>query len=104
MENPYLVTLRVESRSRKDIASNDFDRQKPLVFRPGTSFAAQIGDSTTWPPTAEIAVNDDEIKIGPCLIHKSLILLAELVTEGQPRVFCDSPAHRRTGAGGGRAA
>lgn len=89
-DNPYLLELRVESRSRRDIGSDDFDRQKPLVFRIEAPVAVQIGD-TTVAESAEVAINSGVIGIGPCLIRKGTVLFAQFLTEGQPNLKTDSP-------------
>lgn len=87
--NPYLLELRVESRSRRDIGSDDFDRQKPLAFRLDTPVAVQIGD-TTIGESAEIAIDDGVIAIGPCLIRKGTILFTQFLTEGRPDLKTDN--------------
>lgn len=91
LTDPYLVRLHVESRSRKDISRRDFDGERPLVFRLGAKFVSQIGDSTAWADGLEIAIENDEIKIGPSLVRKGQLLMAEILTEGRPGITCSNP-------------
>jgi hypothetical protein len=86
LRNPYLVKLRIESRSRKDIRREDFDDGEPLVFRLNTNFASQIGEPAARAQGVKIDVRKGEISIGPGLIKKGLILAAEFVTDGRPHV------------------
>ena len=88
--NPYLLELRIASRSRKDIGSDDFDRQKPLVFAIDAPVAVHIGDSTVAEST-ELAIDSGIIAFGPCLIRKGTMLFAQFLTEGRPTLRIDSP-------------
>ena len=83
LTDPHLVTLRVESKSRKDISDRDFNADKPLVIRLGTSFAAPVSEPTKA-LVDKLSIENSDISIGPCLIHRDLVVLLEFVTEGPP--------------------
>ena len=90
LTDPHLVTLRVESRSRKDIANRDFNADKPLVIQLGTSFAAPVSESTKV-LVDKLGIENSDISIGPCLIRKGLVVLLQFVTEGPPKTLDKNP-------------
>ena len=83
LTDPHLVTLRVESRSRKDIANGDFNADKPLVIRLGTSFAAPVSEPTEV-LVDKLNIENSDISIGPCFIQRGLVVLLQFITEGPP--------------------
>jgi hypothetical protein len=83
LTDPHLVTVRVESRSRKDIGNRDFNADKPLVIRLGTSFAAPVSEPTKV-LVDKLHIDNSDISIGPCRIRRGLVALLEFVTEGPP--------------------
>ncbi len=90
LENPYVVALRVESRSREDIRSSDFDQGKPLVFDLGAEIVTALAiwaDSDDTAPTIE----GSKIKIEPALIKKGQVLHFNLLTDGPSRLSFFSP-------------
>lgn len=88
--NPYLLEVRITSRSRRDISSDDFDRQKPLLVAIDAPVAVQIGEGTIA-ESAEVTVENGVIRFGPCLIRKGTMLFAQFLTEGRPTLRVDSP-------------
>jgi hypothetical protein len=90
LTDPYLVTLRIESKSRKDIANRDFNADKPLVIQLGTSFAAPVSEPTKV-LVDQLSVENSDISIGPCLIRKGLVALLQFVTEGPPHTSDKNP-------------
>lgn len=102
--DPYLFQFWIESRSRRDIGSDDFDRQKPLVFSLGTPVAVPLGDPANWATIEDIAVDNGVIRIGPCLIRKGTIFATQFLTQGLPDVKCENPLKDvkvRIASGGG---
>jgi hypothetical protein len=83
LTDPHLVTLRVESKSRKDISNRDFNADKPLVIRLGTSFAASVSEPTKV-PVDKLSIENSDISIGPCLIRRGPVVQLQFVTEGPP--------------------
>jgi hypothetical protein len=90
LTDPYLVTLRVENRSRKTIANRDFNADKPLVIRLGTSFAAPVSERPKV-LVDELDVDNSDISIGPCLIRPGEVALLKFVTEGPPHISDKNP-------------
>lgn len=89
LSNPYVVTLYVESRSRRDIRSADFDQGTPLVFDLGAKILAVVGGEESKPPAYTIV--DNQVKIPPCLIRRGQLLRISLLTDGKPGLTYDSP-------------
>jgi hypothetical protein len=90
LTNPHLVTLRVESRSRKNIANRDFNADEPLVIRLGTSFSAPVSEPTKV-LVDKLSIQNSDISIGPCLIRKGTVARLRFVTEGPPRISDKNP-------------
>ncbi len=90
LTDPYLVTLCVESRSRKDIANRDFNADKPLVIQLGTSFAAPVSEPTKA-LVDKLSIENSDISIGPCLIRKGPVVLLQFITEGPPHTSDKNP-------------
>jgi hypothetical protein len=90
LTDPHLVTLRVESKSGKDIANGDFNADKPLVIQLGTSFAAPVSEPTKV-LVDKLSIENSNISIGPCLIRKGLVALLQFVTEGPPHTSDKNP-------------
>ena len=87
VRDPYLVLLKVESKSRTDISSDDFDGGKPLVFDFGTRIIAPVGriSRRETPVNPEIfSICESTVEIGPCLIHKGPVVFQYFLTEGPP--------------------
>jgi hypothetical protein len=87
---PYLVELLIESRSRRDIRSADFDQGKPLVFEVIAS-CAELTDMRGQVDTGNVHVDGGEITIAPCLIRKGIIARMQFMTDGKPDVRYHSP-------------
>ena len=90
VSNPYIVTLNVENRGRRDIASMDYDQGKPLIFDMGARImtAEVISESVDSPL---IGVEDNQVRLGPSLIRRGLQLRLSLLTDGLPNVSYQSP-------------
>jgi hypothetical protein len=90
LTDPHLVTLRVDSRSRKDIADRDFNAGKPLVIRLGTSFAAPVSEPTEV-HVDKLSIENSDISIGPCKISRGPVAQLQFVTEGPPDIEAKNP-------------
>jgi hypothetical protein len=88
--SPYLLEMRIASRSRRDISSDDFDREKPFVVTIDAPVAVQIGIVTVG-ESAEVAIENGVVRLGPCLIRKGTTLFAQFLTEGRPTMRVDNP-------------
>jgi hypothetical protein len=91
LSDPYIVTLQVDSRSRKDIRSTDFDEEKPLTFDMGTRIIAVVGSDPAGPGAKTTSVTERTVKLAKGLIRRGPLLRLTLLTDGLPDVSCDNP-------------
>lgn len=88
VDDPYVLVLEAQNRSRRDIRSSDFDQDKPLVFKIGTrplAIEVQEGDEIVRTD------QDGKIAIGPALIRPGQRVRLTAVTAGRPKVTCPNP-------------
>ena len=90
---PTLVTLTVESRSRRDIGSADFDDRQRLVFKLGAKIIAPVGPSAdaVIHPAKVVSFDSDAVFVAPVIIRRGRLFRAHFLTDGDPRVTCTSP-------------
>lgn len=95
LQFPTLVTLRVESRSRRDIGSADFDAGRSLVFNFGAKIIARVGGTAgaTFAAGAGrvLSLGEKSLSVAPVRIPKGRLFRVDLLTEGAPRLTCQSP-------------
>lgn len=97
VNDPYLVTLTVDSRSRRDIRASDFDDGKPLLFHIGAPIVAasrSLGKGQRPPNLTRTGVSADLsqiLRIDPALIRRGQWFRLTLLTEGEPSVTHESP-------------
>lgn len=90
LTDPHLVTLVVKTRSRRDIANQDFNDGQPLVFNLGVQFVALLSDTAAL-AVDKLSVEDTTVRIGPCLMRSGMETQLNLLTDGPPNVKCESP-------------
>jgi hypothetical protein len=94
LDDPHLVSLRVVSKSLRDIRSTEFDNRQPLVFDLGRHivvpldfrFDRKVAKHPEW-----LRIEDSQIKIGPTLIRRRQELQIDVMTEGPPNLTVTSP-------------
>lgn len=93
LSDPYLVVLKVESRSRRDIRSRDFDQGKPLIFDIGAPIRAVVGGWGAIGSRIEevLKIDGSQIKLEPVLIRRGKVLHLNLLAEGSPNLSFQSP-------------
>jgi hypothetical protein len=93
--DPYLITLRTESKSRRDISSKEFDANKPLVFDLGTRIVARVGESSSEGTDTSyedaVTIGERTVEINPCLIRNGPIFSLDLLLSGSPDLTHHSP-------------
>jgi hypothetical protein len=89
LSNPYVVVLSVDSRSRKDIGSADFDQGLPLVFRLGVPIRGVL-DSQVNIDSNAFEVDDDTVRLKPVLIRRGPVLQLTILTDGPPHLTCQN--------------
>lgn len=89
VSNPWVATLQITNRGRRDIKTADFDQAKPLII---TFDSAEVvgmlnGNKLAGLP---IRVDDHHIILEPTLIHGGQQIRMDLLTDGSPEPSCDS--------------
>ncbi|GAA1915191.1 hypothetical protein GCM10009775_04530 [Microbacterium aoyamense] len=97
LQDPYLLTVAVESASRADIATSAFDDDNPLDFEVNPPMLV-TDTSTTTNSTIGFTWADQDIdggatvaRIDPQLIRKRATGAFSAVTDGRPSVTVRSP-------------
>ena len=84
--DPYIASLRIDNRSRRDIRSSDFDREKPLEFDLRAGIIVAQPTSPASGLQEALIVDGTKLKLGPTLIHGREKLNLTLITEGYPNI------------------
>jgi hypothetical protein len=94
LADPRVVRIRLRTRFRKDILSDDFDQGKPIILDLGVGIVAKLAEDTgpgrlTLPP---IEVKGTTIEIGPALLRKrQTITVTVLCGSRNPRLRLTVP-------------
>ena len=84
LENPRLVAVRVESRGRRDIGSDEFDKGLPLTIDLGIEILKLISfEAVPAIGESDIAVGPTCLRIGPCAIRKRHVITFGLLADGE---------------------
>lgn len=81
---PYVVSMRIESRSRFDIRRSDFDGDIPMVFDLSTEIVSPVLIEGSEELKAAIEIAGSEIKIKPATIQWKQYVQINVLTEGEP--------------------
>jgi hypothetical protein len=87
--SPHLLKLRVESRSRRDIASSDFDAHEPLSFGLDADLRSVVMERADEIPKG-VLLGSPELMFGPVLIRRGELFRLNLLTDGRPTVTCEA--------------
>lgn len=88
LHDPYMIELAIDSRSRRDIGSKDFDRDRPLVIHLGATIVGATPLSGQEYLT-HIEMGSNAIRLGPCKIRRGHIATIQLITDGKPKIQCE---------------
>jgi hypothetical protein len=98
VDDPYLTTLVISSRSRRDIRASDFDEGKALVFNFGVPIAARPGiqfrngqNQPALRDTSSLEQPVQSIEILPSLVRKGRWCRITVLSEGRPTITYESP-------------
>lgn len=88
--SPHVAELRVNCKGRGEIASDDFDRGKPLTFDLGAPIITILdtGPASTQIAEDNLAIDGSTLRVGPCVIRPGLALSIDLITDGAPSLSC----------------
>jgi hypothetical protein len=89
LDDPHLLEVKLISKSRRDIASGDFDSHEPLCLDIGANIIEILRTTSTpnSPPAPIITHEGTSLKIGPSLIGKRQDITVTLLADGpDPRL------------------
>src|SRR6266851_546106 len=86
LTDPYLITLRLVSRSRRDIGNDDFNGGDPLVFDLQAPIVAALGATSVGLTSPRGPGVGTSFRVRPRKISRGEVLRLDLLTEGRPRL------------------
>lgn len=89
IEDPHLLTLRVDMRGPRDISNSDFNGGKPLVFHFGVPLIAPVGE-TIGVEDGDLNIAAGSFSIGPRLIRKGMVARIQIIADGIPEITMSS--------------
>jgi hypothetical protein len=93
LNDPHVVRLQVESRSRRDIRGTDFENGTALTLDLGTPILNLLTVDTGGPemPGIKVQIKSTMVAIGPGLIKKGQIISVSLLTDSPVLLTCPNP-------------
>jgi hypothetical protein len=93
LRHPHLVMVRLDTRGRRDIRSEDFDQGRPLVLDLGARIVGALGIASipNRPDTPKLEVDGRTLKVGPDLIRMRQSYRILLLVDGlKPHLTCSA--------------
>jgi hypothetical protein len=95
LSQPHVVTVMVVSRGRKDISSDSFDGEKPIVANLGVPIIQQLQfdavAKSRGVPVPKVVIDGTQVLIGPSMLAKRHTLTITALVEGEPRLSMEIP-------------
>jgi hypothetical protein len=93
LHDPHVISLQVESRSRRDIRRTDFEDAAPLMLDLATPILSLLDLDTGGQgmPEVELEIKSTTVAIGPSLIKSGQVIKVDLLTDGPVSVTCPHP-------------
>jgi hypothetical protein len=93
LDDPHVVSIRVECKGRRDIRLEDFQGSKPLTLDVGVKvlkILSLVGDEETE-LNVKTQSGNSAIAIGPGHIKNGQSISFDLLTNGEAKLRCNSP-------------
>jgi hypothetical protein len=90
LNEPHVVSVRVEFRGRNDIERAEYDGSEPLTVDLGTTILMRL-DQGSGREKPTVSVNAESVAIGPELIRSGQIINIDLLTVGPANLTCPNP-------------
>ncbi|MGP0022302.1 MAG: hypothetical protein ACLPKE_02905 [Streptosporangiaceae bacterium] len=89
-----MASIRVKSRSRRDIRTTDFENGDPLRFSLGSPVLRTLDTDTGGEAMPQVPIDTEgsAVLVGPGLIKKGQVISIDLLTDGPVTLTCPSPA------------
>jgi hypothetical protein len=87
--SPYVVTLRLVNRGRRNIRSSDFDRDIPITLNLGVPVVSILKNQVVvLEHLSSVDMGTGRVSFGPSLIHSGEKIGIDVLTDGQPVLSC----------------
>lgn len=93
LDDPHVVSIRIEYKGRHDIRGSDYEGCVPLLLEVGVPILKWLNPGTDADVTPGILVESaaHAVRIGPGLIRTGQSISIDLLTDGQVSLRCLSP-------------
>jgi hypothetical protein len=95
LSQPYIVTVMVVSKGRKDISSDSFDGGQPIVANLGVPIIQELRfDAATKSrgvPVPKVVIDGTRVLVGPSMLAKRHTLTFTALVEGEPSLSSEIP-------------
>ena len=93
LADPYVLTIELASRGRKDIPSDAFNDHQPLELDVGSRIVEtlQVISEPTTLPQPQVTAEGTRLRIGPGLLGRRHEITINVLTNGPPSLRCRSP-------------
>jgi hypothetical protein len=93
LDDPHVVSIRIEYKGRRDLRSTDFEGAKPLTIKVGTDILQRLdqGIDADTMPGISASLGKQAVTIGPGLIKNGQVIGLDLLTDGPVSLECRSP-------------
>jgi hypothetical protein len=95
LSQPYIVTVMVVSKGRKDISSASFDGGQPIVANLGVPIIQELRfDAATKSrgvPVPKVVIDGTRVLVGPSMLAKRHTLTFTALVEGEPSLSSEIP-------------
>jgi hypothetical protein len=94
LTDPHMISLFIESRSRRDIRTVDFEDGRPLALDLGTTILKMLHHETgeAAMPKVQVGIDGSSITIGPGLINRRQVIKVDVLTDAPIEVTCPDPS------------
>lgn len=83
LQDPYILIVRLISRSRGDIPSTVFDQNRPIILDVGAPIVALLPSDDIKDPLPKFEYEGSMLKIGPDLIGKRQEMVFTILADGE---------------------
>jgi hypothetical protein len=95
LSQPYIVTVMVVSKGRKDISSASFDGGQPIVVNLGVPIIQELrfdaAPESRGVPVPKVVIDGTRVLVGPSMLAKRHTLTITALVEGEPSLSSEIP-------------
>jgi hypothetical protein len=93
LDDPHVVSLRIEYKARRDIRGADYEGSMPLIMDVGAQILKWLNPGTDADvgPRLSVEPGARAVRIGPGLIRRGQVISIDLLTDGPVNLRCLSP-------------